>query len=139
MKVYTAKIHCSSKGNTDIVDLTPQLLKEVKTSLILTGLASIFTPSSTSGITTIEYESGCLDDLKLMFDRIAPEHQIYKHNARWGDGNGHSHIRAALLGPSVSIPVIDGKLFLGTWQQVILVDFDNRPRQRALAVQILGE
>ena len=139
MKTYTAKIHCSTRGDTDIIDLTPQLHMEVKSSQIQTGLATIFTPSSTSAITTIEYETGCLDDLKRMFERIAPEQQNYQHNARWGDGNGHSHIRAALVGPSVSIPVVDGKLLLGTWQQVILVDFDNRPRQRVLAFQILGE
>jgi secondary thiamine-phosphate synthase enzyme len=111
----------------------------IKEAEVDTGICVLFTPSSTSGVTTIEYEPGCLQDLKRAFERIAPSGEQYAHNARWGDGNGHSHIRAALLGASLTIPVQNHQLMLGTWQQIILVDFDIRPRRRRLKVQVLGE
>jgi len=103
------------------------------------GIATIFCPSSTSGVTTIEYESGCLHDLQRLFDEIVNPDRHYAHDARWHDGNGHSHVRAALLGPSLTVPFVNGKLTLGTWQQVIFVDFDNRARRRELVVQLIGE
>ena len=103
------------------------------------GTVTLFSPSATSALTTIEYESGCLSDIRRLFDEIVEPNQHYAHNARWGDGNGHSHIRAALLGPSLSVPFIDGRLTLGTWQQIIFIDFDNRARQRRLIAQFIGE
>ena len=100
---------------------------------------TVFCPSSTSALTTIEYESGAISDLKRLFDEIVPQDRHYAHNARWGDGNGHSHVRAALLGPSLNVPFVSGNLTLGTWQQIIYLDFDNRSRRRELVVQIIGE
>jgi secondary thiamine-phosphate synthase enzyme len=120
-------------------DLTPQVRRLVDASMINSGTVTIFTPSSTSAITTIEYESGALDDLRKAMDEVAPPDRDYRHNLRWGDGNGHSHLRAALLGPSLTIPVIDGGLTLGTWQQILFIDFDVRSRKRRLVVQIVGE
>ena len=102
------------------------------------GSVLIFVPGSTAALTTIEYESGVIEDLKEAIARLAPENQHYRHDARWGDGNGYSHVRAALLGPSLTIPIIEGKLVLGTWQQVILCDFDNRPRKRQVVIQVTG-
>ena len=106
---------------------------------IKSGVVTIFCPSSTSALTTIEYESGVLQDLKRLFDQTVPLEQNYQHNLRWGDGNGHSHVRAALLGPSLSVPFVNGSLTLGTWQQIVYVDFDNRPRRRELVVQVMGD
>jgi secondary thiamine-phosphate synthase enzyme len=103
------------------------------------GIVTLFTPSATSGLTTIEYESGCISDLRRLFDEIVNPQRHYDHNARWGDGNGHSHVRAALLGPSLTVPFVNGRLTLGTWQQIIFIDFDNRARRRRLVVQIMGE
>jgi secondary thiamine-phosphate synthase enzyme len=102
-------------------------------------MVTVFTSSSTSALTTIEFESGALDDLRRAMDEIAPQDREYKHNLRWHDGNGHSHLRAALLGPSLTVPIIDGQLTLGTWQQILFVDFDVRARSRSLVVQIVGE
>jgi secondary thiamine-phosphate synthase enzyme len=106
---------------------------------LTSGTATVFCPSATSALTTIEYEGGALSDLRRLFDEIIPSNREYAHNERWHDGNGHSHVRAALLGPSLTIPFVDGQLTLGTWQQVIYVDFDNRPRQRKLVLQLMGE
>lgn len=139
MTVKTSSISLSTKGNADIHDITDQITNAVSKSGLKDGTATIFCPSSTSGLTTIEYESGALSDLRRLFDEIIPASREYAHNERWHDGNGHSHVRAALLGPSLSIPFVDGQLALGTWQQVIYVDFDNRPRQRELVVQLIGE
>ncbi|GAP10870.1 secondary thiamine-phosphate synthase enzyme [Bellilinea caldifistulae] len=139
MKIYTQEIEIDTRGNTDIIDVTGKVEEIIKEAEVTVGICLIFTPSSTSGVTTIEYEPGCLQDLKRVFERIAPSGEHYAHNARWGDGNGHSHIRAALLGASVTIPVQNHQLMLGTWQQIILVDFDIRPRRRRLKVQVLGE
>ena len=110
----------------------------VSASEILEGTVVVFVPGSTGAITTIEFESGAVADLKRALERIAPQDAEYEHNLRWGDGNGYSHVRASLMGPSRSFPVRDGRLALGTWQQVILLDFDNRPRQRTVMVQLLG-
>ena len=139
MAVKTTSISLHTKGNTDIHDITNQIASAVSKSGLNAGTATIFCPSSTSALTTIEYESGALGDLRRLFDEIIPADREYAHNARWHDGNGHSHVRAALLGPSITIPFVDRQLTLGTWQQVIYVDFDNRPRQRQLVVQLVGE
>lgn len=139
MAVKTNSISLSTRGESDIHDITNQIARQVSQSGLKDGTATVFCPSSTSGLTTIEYESGVLSDLRRLFDEIIPQNREYAHDARWHDGNGHSHVRAALLGPSLTIPFVDGELTLGTWQQVIYVDFDNRPRQRRLVVQIIGE
>jgi secondary thiamine-phosphate synthase enzyme len=139
MTVKTLSIQLSTRGNADMVDITGQVQQSVNQSGLLDGIVTIFSPSATSGLTTIEYESGCLSDLKRLFDQIAPQEQHYDHNARWGDGNGHSHLRAALLKASLTVPFVAGRLTLGTWQQIIFIDFDNRSRQRELIVQVMGE
>jgi secondary thiamine-phosphate synthase enzyme len=139
MSVQTYTIRISTQGNADIQDITRQLTNILGESGLEKGVITIFTSSSTSALTTIEFESGCLQDLRRLFDEIIDPQRHYAHNARWGDGNGHSHVRAALLGPSITIPFVDRRLTLGTWQQVIFVDFDNRQRQRELVVQIIGE
>jgi secondary thiamine-phosphate synthase enzyme len=139
MTVKTTKIQIHTRGNADIHDITDQIANAVSKSELKDGTATVFCPSSTSGVTTIEFESGALSDLRRLFDEIIPPNRDYAHNARWHDGNGHSHIRAALLGPSITIPFVNGSLTLGTWQQVIYVDFDNKPRRRDLIVQLIGE
>ena len=139
MSVQTRTISLSTQGNADIQDITNQIVQIVGNSGLEKGTITLFTPSSTSALTTIEYESGCISDLRRLFDEIVDPQRHYAHNARWGDGNGHSHVRAALLGPSLSIPFVDRRLTLGTWQQVIFVDFDNKQRRRELVVQLIGE
>jgi secondary thiamine-phosphate synthase enzyme len=139
MAVKTNSISLSTRGDGDIHDITDEIARQVSQSGLQNGTVTVFCPSSTSALTTIEYESGALSDLRRLFDEIVPQNREYAHNARWHDGNGHSHVRAALLGPSLTIPFVDGDLTLGTWQQVIYVDFDNRPRQRKLVVQLVGE
>ncbi|HEX6269337.1 MAG TPA: secondary thiamine-phosphate synthase enzyme YjbQ [Anaerolineales bacterium] len=139
MTVKTSSISIRTQGNADIQDITNQIANAVSKSGLKAGTATIFCPSSTSALTTIEYESGALSDLRRLFNEIVPPDRQYAHNERWHDGNGHSHVRAALLGPSLTVPFTDGHLTLGTWQQVIYVDFDVRPRQRELVVQLIGE
>lgn len=139
MTVKTTSLSLSTQGNADIRDITDQLANAVAKSGLNSGIATVFCPSATSALTTIEFEGGALSDLRRLFDEIIPVSREYAHNQRWHDGNGHSHVRAALLGPSLTIPFVDGQLTLGTWQQVIYVDFDNRPRQRKLTVQLIGE
>lgn len=139
MPVKTFSLSISTRGNADIQDITDQIASRVMQSGLKDGTVTIFCPSSTSALTTIEYESGALSDLRRLFDETIPADREYAHNERWHDGNGHSHVRAALLGPSITIPFVEGQLTLGTWQQVIYVDFDNRPRQRELIVQLIGE
>ena len=126
-------------SDTDIIDMTPQVQEEIQRSAIRNGHATLFVPGSTAALTTIEYERGVINDLREAIERIAPKDLYYEHDERWGDGNGYSHVRAALLGPSLHIPVIDGRLTLGTWQQIVLLDFDNRPRKREIVMQIVGE
>jgi len=139
MPVITTAIPVSTRGNADILDITDQVHNALAQSGLQNGILTVFTASSTSALTTIEYESGALSDLRRLFDEIIPSDQHYAHNARWGDGNGHSHVRAALLGPSLTVPFVRARLTLGTWQQIIFVDFDNRPRRRELLVQLIGE
>ncbi len=137
--VYTGRLHLSTRGDTEMRDLSAEVQRVVADSGVRAGIATLFTPSSTSALTTIEFEPGALDDLRRALDEIAPAGRDYRHNLRWDDGNGHAHLRAALLGPSLSIPIIDGQLALGTWQQVLFIDFDVRPRQREVVVQVVGE
>ncbi len=137
--VKTTTISLNTRGNADITDITDMVAGAVRQSGFRSGTATIFCPSSTSGLTTIEYERGALDDLRRLFDEIIPPNREYAHNERWHDGNGHSHVRAALLGASLTVPFVDGQMTLGTWQQIIHVDFDIRPRQRDLIVQMIGE
>ena len=137
--VKTSTISIATRGHADFHDITVPLEQAVIASGIKDGTATVFCPSSTSAVTTIEYEPGALGDLRRLFDEIIPADREYQHNARWGDGNGHSHVRAALLGASLTIPIVNSQLALGTWQQVIHVDFDNRPRSREVLVQMMGD
>jgi len=139
MTVKTGSISLSTQSDTDIHDITVAIANVVSNSGLKAGTVTVFCPSSTSALTTIEYESGAVSDLKRLFEEIVPQNREYAHNARWHDGNGHSHVRAALLGPSLTIPFVEGQLTLGTWQQVIYVDFDNKPRRRELVLQIIGD
>ena len=139
MAVVSESINLNTGGNADIQDITDEVADLVSKSELVSGIATIFCPSATSALTTIEYESGALSDLRRLFDEIIPTNRGYAHNDRWQDGNGHSHVRAALLGPSLTIPFSNRRLTLGTWQQIVYVDFDVRPRQRELVVQLIGE
>lgn len=125
-------------GGCDIIDLTDEVRRLVADSGVREGLGLVFAPGSTAGITTIEYESGVVEDLRQALERLVPQGMEYSHDARWGDGNGYSHVRASLLGPSFAFPVEEGRPVLGTWQQIVLVDMDNRPRTRELVLQVMG-
>jgi len=138
MPAEVTEISVKTTAKTDILDLTSKVMEVLKRSNVQNGTVTLFIPGSTAALTTIEYERGVINDLKKAIDRMAPEDLHYEHNERWGDGNGYSHVRAALVGPSLHIPIIDGKLTLGTWQQIVLLDFDNRPRERKIIVQMLG-
>ena len=137
--VITKKISLSTKGACDIIDITPQIERQLAEAGISNGVVTIFVSGSTAGVTTIEFEPGLVSDLKSMWQRIIPKGIPYDHDRRWGDGNGYSHARASLLGASLVVPFNDKRLLLGTWQQVVLVDFDNRPRSRQVILQILGD
>jgi len=139
MSVRSAVIQIKTRGFADMHDLTQRASEFLVSSGIQQGLFCAFVPGATAGITTIEYEEGALEDLKAAIERIAPQDMHYRHDARWGDGNGFAHVRAALLGPSLTVPVSEGKLRLGTWQQILLVDFDNRPRNREVMFEAVGE
>jgi secondary thiamine-phosphate synthase enzyme len=137
--VYTGTVRLRTKGFCDIVDVTGGVAAEVGRSGAMNGSVTVFCPGSTCALTTIEYESGVLQDLRSAIERIAPADMPYEHDRRWGDGNGFSHVRAALMKPSLSIPLVGERLALGTWQQVVLIDFDNRERNREIIVQVVGE
>jgi secondary thiamine-phosphate synthase enzyme len=137
--VYSQIITLSTRGHAEVHDLTDSVEAAITCSGIRNGLACVFTPSSTSALTTIEFESGAVEDLRLALERLAPSQAEYRHNLRWGDGNGHAHLRAALLGPSLCLPIADGRPVLGTWQQVVFIDFDVRPRSREIRVQVIGD
>lgn len=139
MTVVTSDITLQSRGNCDIIDITSQVARNVEKAGINNGIATLFVVGSTAGITTIEYEPNLLADFKAMWDRTMPQNIPYEHNKTWGEGNGHSHVRASTLGASLTIPFANRKLTLGTWQQIVFVDFDNRPRSRKIVVQVLGE
>ena len=138
--VKTEQIKVKTKGNCDVVNITEQVSEVVAQSDMREGTVTVFNVGSTAGITTTEYEPGLVNyDIRAAFEKIAPEHARYEHEETWHDDNGHSHVRASLLGPSLSVPVVDGRLTLGTWQQIILVDFDTRPRMRAVICQMVGQ
>ena len=136
---FSETISISTKGFSDIIDITPQVVAITERSGIEEGLVTIFCPGSTGAVTAIEYESGVLRDLQKAIEKIVPSNIPYEHDARWGDGNGFSHVRAALMKPSLTIPLIKEKLTLGTWQQIVFIDFDNRGRRRNLTVQVIGD
>jgi secondary thiamine-phosphate synthase enzyme len=137
--IFSETISISTKGFSDIIDLTDRVASIVSHSKIENGLVTVFCPGSTGSVTTIEYETGVLKDLQKTIEKLVPSDIPYEHDKRWGDGNGFSHVRAALMKPSLSIPLIKGKVTLGTWQQIVFIDFDNRGRKRDLVVQVLGE
>lgn len=137
--VHSDSISIRTRGFSDIIDITDRVNLAVDNSRIGDGLAALFCPGSTGSITTIEYESGVLNDLKRALEMIVPSDIPYDHDRRWGDGNGFSHVRAALLKPSLTIPISGGRLTLGTWQQIVFIDFDNRPRNRNIIVKVMGE
>ncbi|TFG97356.1 YjbQ family protein [Candidatus Thorarchaeota archaeon] len=139
MSTYHNTITFQTRGNCDIIDVTQRVSDIVKESELGTGICTVFCSGSTGALTTIEYESGLLKDFPDAMERIAPKNVEYAHDQRWGDGNGHSHVRASLVGPSLTIPFVSRKLTLGTWQQVVFVDYDNRPRNRILEIVIIGE
>jgi secondary thiamine-phosphate synthase enzyme len=137
--IYTGELSLKTKGDGEIIDITAKVQKHVTDSGITGGIVTVFVEHSTCGITTVEYEPGLIEDLGKLWERIAPKNIPYAHDAHWGDGNGYAHVRASLLGASLTVPFTDKNLALGTWQQIILVDFDNRPRTRTVVVQVMGE
>lgn len=139
MNIIMEYITFNTKGHSDIIDITPQVSQKLNESGLTQGFVLIFVPGATCALTTIEYESGLIQDMKDALNRLAPMEMEYAHNRMWGDGNGHSHIRASLIGPSLTVPFKDRALMLGTWQQIIFIDMDNRSRSRKLIVQITGE
>ncbi|MFH1783452.1 MAG: secondary thiamine-phosphate synthase enzyme YjbQ [bacterium] len=139
MTVITKELSFWTKGDTDIVDITTGVQGELDGIKCKNGIVTIFIPGSTGGLTTIEHEPGLESDFKKMIERLVPKNIEYAHDMRWHDGNGHSHIRSSIISPSLTVPFKDRQLLLGSWQQIILVDFDNRPRSRKVLLQIMGE
>jgi len=139
MKVHTKRLTEKTQGHCDVIDITAKVQEQVQKEKIKRGLATLFVSGSTAALTTIEYEPGLVQDLKELLEKLIPSNKKYHHDDRWGDDNGFSHLRASLFGPSLQVPIDSGRLLLGTWQQIILVDFDNRPRTREVMVQIMGE
>ncbi|HEU5360939.1 MAG TPA: secondary thiamine-phosphate synthase enzyme YjbQ [Candidatus Deferrimicrobiaceae bacterium] len=137
--VFTETFSLTTKGFCDIIDITGKVAAAAGRSRLANGIVAAFCPGSTCSITTIEYESGVLRDLARVIEEIVPQKATYEHDRRWGDGNGFSHVRAALLKPSITVPLLRGKLALGTWQQIVFLDFDNRERRREIIVQVVGE
>ncbi len=137
--IVTGTIELQTRGYGHVVDITARVARVVEESGLQDGLVTVFCPSATSAVTTIEFEEGAVRDFQRLFDEIAPQDRVYMHNRRWGDGNGHSHVRAALLGPSLTVPFVSQRMTLGAWQQIVYVDFDNRPRDRRLVVHLMGE
>ena len=137
--VKTARVRIVTRGQGDAHDITGHVIDALDASGVRSGTVTLFVVGSTAGITTIEFEPGAVSDLNALFERLAPRGAEYRHHLRWGDDNGSSHVRAALLGPSLTVPCVDGALTLGTWQQIMLLEFDTRPREREVIVQILGE
>lgn len=139
MKLFTTYLKLSTKGNTDIIDITGEIQRQLNKCGLSEGQVTLFVPGSTGGITTMEFESNLAKDIKDAFEKIAPESIEYAHHMTWGDYNGHSHVKASILGPSLTVPFKDKKLTLGTWQQVVFVDFDTTERSRKLIMQIIGD
>ncbi len=137
MSAFTAELSISTGGDSDIVDITDGVSQAVSTSGVVTGVAHIFVAHSTAAVTTIEYEPGCVQDLKEIVEELIPQNSDYNHNRLAGDSNAHSHLRAAFIGPSETLPIRDGRLVTGTWQQIVLADFDDRPRERRVTVTVL--
>lgn len=137
--IVSSTISIQSKGFADVIDITDKVGLEVAASKVGNGLVNIFVKGSTAGVSTMEFEPGLVADLQRTLEKLIPSNVPYSHDLRWGDGNGFSHIRATIMGPSLTVPIQNGRLMLGTWQQVILVDFDNRPRRREVLLQIMGE
>ncbi len=133
--VRTHTFRVETRGHSDVIDITDEVARAVRG----TGVATVFVPGSTAGITTVEHEPGLVRDLREAFERLAPESARYHHQETAGDDNGSAHVRASLVGPSLAVPFADGRLLLGTWQQIVLVDFDTRPRRREIIVQVIGE
>jgi secondary thiamine-phosphate synthase enzyme len=139
MKVATRSFEVSSRGEDDMLDITGSVREAVSASRLSNGLATVFVQGSTAAVTTIEYEPGLEKDFPAMLDRAAPKTVAYEHERRWHDGNGRSHVKASLVGPSLTVPVVDGGLALGEWQQIVVAEFDIRPRTRRVVVQLIGE
>jgi secondary thiamine-phosphate synthase enzyme len=140
MKVVTRSLEVKSRSENDVVDITSEVQEAVAASALSDGVATVFVVGSTAAITTMEHEPGLVTDFPDMLERVAPKSGVeYEHQRRWHDGNGHSHVKASLVGPGLSIPFVDGELVLGEWQQVVLVEFDTRPRSRKVVVQLMGE
>ena len=139
MKVLSDTLSFSTGGFNDMIDITSEVAHKLTENGLKDGTVTLFVPGSTAGFTTIEYESGLIKDFTELMEKIIPSAVTYQHDARWGDGNGFSHVRASLLGPSLTVPFNDGQLTLGTWQQIIFIDFDNRSRSRTVALQFIGE
>jgi secondary thiamine-phosphate synthase enzyme len=139
MSAYQHSFRISTQGHCDVIDITRQVAGAVSASKIRHGIVNVAGKGSTLGVTTIEYEPGAVSDLRRALDQIAPENDDYAHNARWGDHNGFAHLRSALIGTAASFPVRDGAVDIGTWQQIVLCDFDDRPRERRVMVTVVGE
>lgn len=136
---FTGEISLKTKGEPEIINITKEVEEQVKSSSVRSGLVCVFVQGSTGAVTTIEFEPGLLNDLPKAMERFAPKDATYEHHLRWQDGNGHSHVRAAIIGPSLTIPIIDGHLPLGTWQQIVFLELDVRPRNRQLIIQVTGK
>ena len=137
--IYSEKLSLSTKGFSEIIDITSRVDSAIGRSKIENGLVTVFCPGSTGSVTTIEYEAGVLKDLQKAIEKVAPSGIPYEHDRRWGDGNGFSHVRAALMKPSLTFPLIKGRLSLGPWQQIVFIDFDNKKRERKILVHVIGE
>jgi len=139
MSVHYEEINIQTNGEVDIIDITSDVQKVISKSKIKDGIVCVFVPGSTGTVTTIEYEPGLMEDLPKALEKIAPKNIYYKHHETWHDDNGHSHVRASIMGPSITLPIKNGKMLHGTWQQLVFVEFDTRPRNRSIIIQILGE
>jgi len=139
LTVITKQLSVQTRGEVEILDITSNVAEEVVRTKLKSGIVTVFVPGSTGALTTIEYEPGLLDDLPNALERIAPKNVSYEHEKRWHDGNGHSHVRASLIGPSITVPFVNGRLTLGTWQQIVFMELDVRSRSRNLVLQIIGE
>jgi len=139
MAVVTKTVACTTRGDAECIDITAQVRLALEESGLSDGIVTVFVPGATGALSTVEYESGLISDMEELWDKLVPSGRSYHHDRAWGDCNGHSHLRATLLGPSLTVPFVAGSLTLGTWQQVIFIDFDVRPRKRELVVQIMGE
>jgi len=139
MKIINEKIYFDTKGNPDFINITEDIERILGSAKLSRGSVTVFVIGSTAAITTFEYEAGLVEDMEAIYEKLIPSRRSYQHDATWGDANGFSHLRAALQGPCLTIPFDEGKLMLGTWQQVVLAEFDNRHRKRQVVVQIMGE